>query len=93
MSGTMVASLPWPAGVLPVEYPYGYGPRLTALIGELSGPSAGQSQRGAGVLHVRVGGVDQPQCDSTPLLIGSRKPSNRITRRLPSRPARTGERH
>jgi len=44
--------------VLPAEYRYGYGPRLTALIGELSGPQ--RSSRGAvqefcaSVLGVRI---------------------------------------
>ena len=71
---------------LPAEYRYGYGPRLTALIGELSGPQrdsrSAVQEFCASVLGVPISrGAIQRAVDRVSEAI------NPITRRLPRRPA------
>ncbi|HSF32471.1 MAG TPA: DUF6444 domain-containing protein [Candidatus Tectomicrobia bacterium] len=71
---------------LPEEYRYGYGPRLTALIGELSGGQR-DSRTAVQEFCASVSGWPSAGAAFNAQWIGPRKPSDRITRRLPRKPA------
>jgi hypothetical protein len=71
---------------LPEAYRYGYGPRLTALIGELSGSQRG-SRSAVQEFCTSVLGCPSAGERFNAWWSGSRKPSPRMTRPLPKRRA------
>ena len=69
----------------PAKYRYGYGPRLTALIGELSGSQRNSRSAVQEFCRSVLGGASVVARFNAPS-IGSWRPSPHITRRLRSRP-------